>query len=136
MAAFVATADIRPGRFVKQGSTDGTITECDANERIFGISHLETDRAPIPEISTPLAAQAGENCSITHTVGEYTVIELGDTVSNGNLLKSDADGKAVPIASSGTTAQEVGAEALEDGVAGDIIRVRFRPQVLVYPALS
>jgi hypothetical protein len=41
----------------------------------------------------------------------------------GNLLKSDADGKGVPIATTGTTIQQYGAMALESGKSGEKIRV-------------
>jgi hypothetical protein len=48
------------------------------------------------------------------------LLELGGTVTQGDLLKSDADGKGV-VGTPGT--DKCGARALQSGVAGEKIRV-------------
>lgn len=123
---FQAGGDIRPARFVKlSGAADFTVLEADANERVFGIATDATRDPPLPNASA-LAAAAGDQLRI-HGVGEETTIELGSGgATRGAMLVSDADGKAVAAASTGTTVQWIGAEALESGLEGELIRVVVR----------
>lgn len=124
-----AGGTIRSSRFIKQ--TDSYIaSEADANERIVGVSMEGTRSAPISDdgLSESRAALVGESFA-AYGDGEECLLELGDTVdvSAEARLKSDADGKGVPIATTGTTVQNFGGYALEDGVAGD--KVRFRVEI-------
>lgn len=112
-----ASADIRTSRFVKV-SGEFTIAECDANEDIFGISQQGTNEAPIPGVTSDLAASTGQSCRV-HKPGERCFIRSGDAITAGNRLKSDNDGRGVPIATSGTTPQRYGAKALQDAAAAD-----------------
>ena len=133
-ANMMAAGDIRPARFVKM-SADHKVLECDANDRIFGIAQDGGNKAPIPETTTILAAEADQNVAIWQPV-EECLLEVGAAVTQNDRLKSDADGKGVAIASSGTTLQHYGAIALQDGAAdGTLIRVRVEISSL-YPALS
>jgi len=134
VSQMVAGGDIRQARFVKLSTAaDYTLLEADANERIFGISVDAAQDAPIPSASAN-AAESGDLFQF-YGPGDECLLELGGTVTRGGRLKSDADGKGVAVATTGTTSQEYGAEALESGVSGEKIRVR----VLLgsfYPALS
>jgi hypothetical protein len=122
--AYVAGGTIRPCRFIKaDSSASHTVLEADANERTVGIAGSETNQPPLSDlVSSSNHATTGQSVH-AYGPGEECYLELGDTVVNGGLLKSDADGKGVPIASTGTTIQQVGARALEDGVSGNKIRV-------------
>ncbi len=133
---FIAGGDIRPSRFVKQStSADHTVLEADANEAIIGIASEAGREPPLPSVSTILAASSGDNV-LVYTEGDTCLLELGGTVAAGDNLKSDADGKGVAIATTGTTAQEIGAKALTSGASGEFIRVQVFRQTKVYPALA
>jgi len=120
---FIAGGNISPSRFVRQDDTaDFQVLEADANSKLAGISMEGTREAPIPSVSTALAAQSGEPLQVYGDT-EECLLELGGTVRPGEDLKSDADGKGVTIAA-GATVQEIGAVALENGVDGELIRVQ------------
>jgi hypothetical protein len=56
-------------------------------------------------------------------LGSMCYVEAGATVTAGQYLKSDSQGRAVPVATSGTTVQNYGAIALQGGSSGEKIRV-------------
>ena len=136
-AQWIANGDIRPCRFIKADVTAGKdhyALECDANDRIDGISQEGTNKAQTPDITATLAAAAAEQFR-AFGPGDQCLLELGGTVVQGDRLKSDADGKGVAIATSGTTIQQIGARALSAGASGEKIPV----EVTIYserPALS
>jgi hypothetical protein len=133
---YVATGNISPSRFVKVDATaDNSVVQADANATILGIASEAGREPPLPSVSTIYAAQSGDNI---HVYGESEVclLELGGTVAAGDFLKSDANGKGVVIATTGTTAQEIGAKALTAGASGEFIRVQVVRQTKTYPALS
>lgn len=131
-AGFEASGTITPSSFVKI-SGNFTVALAGANEAAIAISGPET-RAVVD--SNPTAhAVSGEPCSV-YNPGEVAYLKLAGTVTAGDFLKSDASGLGVVIATTGTTAQNVGAQALQSGVADDIIRVRVLPLHKVYPALA
>lgn len=133
--SFTAEGDIRPSRFVKIGAADFACLEADANNETLGIAHEGTEEAPIPSVSTNLAASSGGQLRV-YGEGEECLLELGSGGATlGGKLKSDADGKGVDIATTGTTIQYYGAVALEAGSAGDLIRVIVQ-RGSVRPALS
>ena len=111
-------------RFVHQTDNDFEVAEANANEAIAGISMEGTRTAPIPDVTANEAAQDGEPLQV-YGQGEVCLLELGGTVNPGDLLKSDADGKGVVIASGGTL-QEIGAKAVEGGVSGEAILVQVQ----------
>lgn len=134
--SFIARGNITMSRFVKlDTATDNGVLQAGTNERVFGIASEAGRESPIPALSTMYAAQDGDNLHV-YGPGQNCLLELGDTVAAGDLLKSDTDGKGVPAATSGATAQEVGALALQAGAAGAKIRVRVSPIPKFYPALS
>lgn len=119
--ALQASGTIRTSRFVKI-SGEFTCAECDANDPIIGVSYQGSNSAPIPDSTQGNAAISGQVPRL-YGEGDECLLELGDTVSAGAYLKSDADGKGVPALTTGTTVQNVGAIALQDGVSGALIRV-------------
>lgn len=123
----IAGGDIRPFRFVKMDGTDAHEgKEADANERVIGICGGSTNQPPLSDlVLTALHAIEGQQIRL-YGEGDQTILELGDTVTPFQRLKSDADGKGVPIATSGTTIQHFGAVALEGGSAGDRIEVQVQ----------
>lgn len=102
-----AGAAIAGYRFVKpSGSNDNEVIQAAAaTDSICGISDA-------------LGADSGGRCDV-HFSGQPE-LELGGSVSAGDLLTSDADGKGVEAASG----KRYGAMALVDGVDGDIIPVQ------------
>lgn len=114
--------NIAPSRFVKLGTTAGTILQCGAGESPWGISTPSTRRAPLSGWDDGYAGISGDGAINVFGPGDdEALLELGATVAYGAFLKSDADGK-------GTTASSdkdnVGAIALSAGVSGELIKVK------------
>lgn len=134
--SYIADGDIRPCRFVSaDGTKDNRVVESDANSEVVGISQEGGREAPLPGVSTVKAAAADESLMV-YELGERCLLELGEnSVTPGALLKSDADGKGVDIATTGTTIQKIGARAEQGGDDGDKVLVTI---VLFHsrPALS
>lgn len=139
MKSFRANGTIRVGRFVKQDPADAnSIKEAGANERSVGISDMGGRTAPIPSVTAdpPEAAQSGEDCTVFSTPGETCLLYAGSGGwSAGDELKSDANGAGVKLATTGTTIQEVGAQAESDCAAGSYGQVRVQ-YATRRPALS
>jgi len=126
MKAFEAGGTIRRARFVSHSTAaDSTVVESNADDVITGIAQYGGREAPIPSATAdpPEAAQAGDSVQV-HENGEDCLVEYGGTVTRGDLLASDADGKAVTAA----TGENVGAIANFSGVDGDICGVTVRLQ--------
>lgn len=117
----VAGGNISPSRFVTQSTTDWKVTQSGAGSKVLGVSQVGTNFAPIPEVSSPYAAIAGQQLSVFED-GEECLLELGGSVTAGDELKSDASGKGVVLAGSG--AENIGALALQSGSSGELIKVR------------
>lgn len=134
---FVAGGDIRPSRFVKLNtSANHEVLEADANDPTIGISSEAGREAPIPAVATILAGKDGDKSMKVYGLADFCLLEAGDTIPGAGVeLKSDADGKGIPIATTGTTIQQVGAISLAGGASGELIPVQvFR--YVVRPALT
>lgn len=133
-----AGGTIRRARFVNIKTTaNNTVEEADANDRTIGISQEGGREAPLPSVTDdpPNAAISGEQLRV-HLPGEPALLEIGSGgCTAGDELKSDADGKGVVRASTGTTIQNVGAIALETAVEGELAKV-FVVYAHVRPALA
>lgn len=118
-----AGGTIRPCRFVKiSGNNIGS--EADANERVIGISYQSGKYAPLNDlVTTNPHTDSTEDLIQLYGPGDICLLEYGGTVTANDRLKSDADGKGVAIATSGTTIQHFGAVALEGGSSGEKRRV-------------
>lgn len=125
---YTAGGTIRPSRFVKLNtSADFTVDEADANERIIGISQTGTRDAPGVTGAGTDAASAEEEVMVFHP-GQVAPLEAGSGGwSAGDMLKSDADGKGVIVATTGQARQWVGAIAEEAAAEGEIASVRIWP---------
>ncbi len=119
--SFVAGATVQPRRFVKlDGLADYQVIHATAGDFTVGITHKGTKFAPIPEVSTNPHANAGDPVAI-HGDGETCELDVGTVaVSAGDLLKPDANGKAVAA----VAGDKYGAEALAAGPANELVRVR------------
>jgi hypothetical protein len=82
-----------------------------------GVSGIGTKYAPIPETTNVYHAESGDPVWV-HGPGEECWLEAGGTVTAGDLLKPDADGKGV-TASAG---DKYGARALASATSGEDIR--------------
>ncbi len=121
----MAEGIIRPSRFCKIGTADDKGLEADANEDTIGISMESTNQPPLEDlVTTQNAAVAGQHFKL-YGDGDECLVEAGAAFNRGARLKSDADGKAVGVATSGTTLQRYGAKALESAAAsGELVRVQ------------
>ena len=135
MKTMKAGGTIRRSRFVKPSTTENnTCLEADANEAVIGISQIGGREAPLPSVTAdpPQAAQDGDHVHIhtNNTECEDVVLEIGSGgITAGAWIKSDADGKGVAAATSGTTLQWVGARALEAASDGELCKV----EIIVFP---
>lgn len=132
---FVANGDINVNRFVTLvAGTKYRVVQSGANGQVVGVS---SDRARRPTITgtlsaTTLAASVDEQLDIEQIGGLAWVIAAEAVVENA-LVKSDADGKAVNIASSGVTMQfAAGIVMVGAANAGELCVVLLHPQK-VYP---
>jgi hypothetical protein len=125
---YLAGGNIYPSRFVAASTTQNNrvvqaTTAGSGPQQPVGISQPGTKRAPIPGASQ-LAAEAGDAIKV-YGEGEQCLLEYGATVTAGQWLVPDADGKGVPMAASGN-AQTHGAMAMESGSAGELHRVTVK----------
>jgi len=123
--SLTADGDIRPSRFVKLATgTAGRVAECDAGEQIYGVSGPSVRNAPYSTLDDGLHAVAGEGVLVYGPPEKDVMLELGGTVTRGQFLKSDADGKGV---ASTADQERVGAIALDSGTSGKLIPVQLLP---------
>ncbi|WP_321377108.1 capsid cement protein [Trichococcus shcherbakoviae] len=126
-----ANGNIYPSRFVMVDPSDNAkCIQATANAKVIGVSQVGTNYPPITDSSITVAGYAaidGQNVEL-HTLGQVCHVEAGDVFAAGDYLKSDGDGKAIKIATTGTTLQRYGAQALEAATAaGQKIRCYIMP---------
>jgi hypothetical protein len=125
----IASGTIYPSRFVTLDTTTmGHVLQATAGQQVYGISGPGTDRPPFGALDTGQCAVIGEQLEIFEAGDSHDTVvplQLGGTVTQGDRLKSDANGCGVTTT---TTSQEVGAIAEVSGVSGNIVPVR-----LVFP---
>jgi len=108
---YYAGAEVNGYRFVKPGAADNAVLQAAANsDGIIGVSGS-------------LVAAAAQPIDIAHT--GLAKLLLGGTVTRGDKLTSDANGKGVELSDTilASAAAHCGAIALQSGVVGDIIDV-------------
>lgn len=120
---YVAGGNIYPCRFITQSSAAPfTAIQAVADDPTFGIAMEGTTVVPIDGYTNASSVFAATVGLPVPYWGEHddALLELGGTVTQGDLLKADADGKGVK-GTAGT--DKCGARALQSGVAGNKIRV-------------
>lgn len=124
-----ASGTIRPYRFVKQdGSNENGGAECDANEVAVGVSDGTT-----VDYTSDNHAVSGDIIKLQP--GNVVDVEFAGSVTVGGLVKSDGDGAAVAVATSGATLQNSLGTALHTGAAGKISKILFRTDIYI-PAVT
>lgn len=134
--SFRASGNILPSRFVKI-SGPKTVAQAGDNEEIIGVAFEGTQKAPLADlVSTAHAAEAGQSVAV-YSVGEICLVEAGGAVNAGALVRSDSQGRAVAVESTGTTIRNYGGIALEPATAaGQKIQILVMPLQKVRPALT
>lgn len=127
--SFTSGGTIRPSRFVTEDTVNGAgyCLEANANEPVWGVSPA----APFDQ-DTANAADSGDN--IQCFTGGIVRVTAGDAVAVGDYVKSDADGRAVPITSPATAAaiQYVGGVAMTPAsAASELVMVVLTPHASV-----
>lgn len=126
--SFVANGNIAPCRFVTyDNSTNGKVIQADAGsvaegDLSMGISAQWQNSAPWYPVQSGYAATAGQNCGV-YTEDQVCLLEIAATITFGMLLKADANGKGI---NASADKDRYGAQALENGVSGDLIKVWVR----------
>ncbi len=111
LRTFKAEGTIRAFRFVKWGTANDQILECDANEKSVGI-YQHTETLSVGDFGS-IAIQGGGG-----------VLEVSETVAKGKFLTPTADGEGEVVDAAN---EYYGAIAQESGVSGDIIGVEVIP---------
>lgn len=118
--SFKAAEDIGPSLFVRV-SGNREVSLCDAGDLAIGVSQEGTREAPIPGVTTPLAAAQGEPIHV-YTMSEPCEVVAGGSIDAGDYLKPNADAQAV-VASEGDTYSAV---ALSDASSGEKVKVQVQ----------
>jgi hypothetical protein len=119
--AFQASAAVAGWRFVN-------FSDVAASSRV---AQAAANTGPIIGVSDGMGASINEMVDV-HMMG-IVMIELGGTVTAGQTLSADANGRAVAVVGAATTTRRVGAIALEPGVNLDRIQVLIVPSVIQLP---
>ena len=101
---FKADGAIGQYRFVKPGSDENHVAQADVGSTPIGVAQV--------------AAAAAEDKVEVHLLSGGTLVQLGGTVSGGDSLKPDANGKAI-VASVDTN--KAGALAMDAGILNDVV---------------
>lgn len=122
-STFIAGGDIQPCRFVRV-TGEHQVQQGGDNTPVIGVSGPSAKFPPLTNlITTNYHARAGDPVYF-FADGEECLLEAGGSFTAGTRLKSDANGRAVAIATSGTTIQHIGAIAKEGATAaGQLVRV-------------
>lgn len=118
---FKANGTIAPSVFVKiDTSADGYVIQAtdgssSHGDVAIGISQPGMKRPPgVAGSDTTIAAEAADPI-LVYSLGDVCLLTFGGTVTRGDYLKSDANGKGITAS---TTADNVGAIALQSGTSG------------------
>lgn len=110
---FTAGAAVAAHRIVKHGSGDrAAIQAAAATDLIIGVS------------DSLGAAASGDSMDVI--LSGIANVEYGGNVTRGQLLTSDADGKAVAAAPAATASNRIIGVAQVSGVSGDIGKVHIQ----------
>lgn len=108
--SFIAGAAITAKRIVAFGADDNTVvTASAANGSLIGVSDLGADAA-------------GDRLDVI--LDDIAEVEYGGTITRGDLITSDANGKAITAVTAGS---RVIGFAMVSGVSGDIGSINIAP---------
>lgn len=132
----VAGGTITTHSFVKLSTAaDNTALQAGDNEQVIGIAQVGPKEPPGLSGASTAAAAAGDHIQI-FGLGDICLLRAGSGGwTRADNLKSDSNGDGVPIATSGTTQQNIGAVALTSTAEGEYGLV----QIMIsktYPALA
>ena len=107
---FKAEADLSSDkyRFVKFGSNPREVVKSGANNNAIGILQNDPELGAFAEVAK---------------IGGGSFAIAGGTITQGDLLESDANGAAILAAGAGN--HQVRARAMESAVAGDVFEVEL-----------
>lgn len=110
---FVAEAAVAAYRIVKFGTADKFVTPgAAATDKLVGVA-------------TSLAAAINERCDVI--LSGIAEVEYGGTVARGDLLTSDASGRAITAAPGVGVNNRIIGVAMESGAVGEIGSVNLCP---------
>lgn len=117
-----AGGSITPSSFVVRSTTADAqfLLASGTSTPIAGISGIGTRYPPYSSLNDGNIAIAGENFKVFAPPEKEAALQLGGTVTAGDLLTSDSSGHGITA----STGNQVGARALESGVSGQIISVQ------------
>ena len=110
---YLAGAAVTKHRIIKHGADDDNVIQAAAaTDKIMGVTTL-------------LDIDSGERIDvIEHGIAE---VEFGGTVTRGDPLTADANGKAVAAAPAAGTNNRIVGWALVSAVSGDIAKIKVAP---------
>lgn len=119
----ISGGNIAPSRFVVRtaSGSEAIVNQAGANVLTWGISQPSTRRVPFDTYDDGYAAVAGDQLNIIGDGDDEALLEIAGTITAGQPIKSDANGKGVVA---NTDKDKVGAIAKESGVSGQLIRVK------------
>ena len=120
--SFKAGATILPYRIVKFSAEDTVITAAAATDSLIGVSDSVGYDASATVLSNNRYPQAFVDVLLT----DIALVTYGGTVTQGDLLTSDASGRAVTAAPSAGVNNRVIGIAMKAGVVGDVGSVLIR----------
>lgn len=124
--SFMPNGNIAPSRFVKIDATQvgGYCLQAGSGDKVIGISEPGVRQPPISGLDDGFAGIQNSNAIEVLTTNDEGWLETGGTVTFGDLLKPDANGKGVTAGSDGDF---FGAIALQSSTgAAQLIRVRVQ----------
>jgi hypothetical protein len=127
---YLAGGTIEVARFVKIDTTaDHNFTVVQATgqtDKVIGVSQDGAHDPPGLSGSADDAARDNQTLRV-YSVGEECLVTAGAAITQGDYLKSDADGKAVPVTFAEAANIFYGGYALEDGAADELVRMMVLP---------
>jgi hypothetical protein len=132
MKTLVANGNIIPSSIVILDSTNagyGLQASSATTTPLFGICYQNQWRTPWAPLQDGFAAIQGINIGIFEEA-EICRLQIGGTVTTGDMLTSDANGRGITTTTSGNYTI---AQAMESGVNLDYILVRVLPAGVSVP---
>jgi hypothetical protein len=113
--AYVAGEDLAPARFVKRSTSENDVVVYadDGTSPVVGVTFNGTRQAPIPSVSTSLAAADGEGVRV-HGLSDVCEVEAGEDLTDGAEVTAGTDGVAM-LAAAGDYVGGIVRDGVESG---------------------